>query len=372
MTDPSIKPYDTVATAGSNPPNSQPNVKPKVKQQLLLVKENAKAVEPEPVKRNATDFNYNSFKDNKKDEAMEKAQDAINEFRRLISVHNANNPTNPYVLDLDAAGFPDPQDYTENNCGNKNEAFKAWEKAVDDWKVSATELLIQVAQNNQQSMLDAMKQGFTALYTRFGLSEEHILYALNLVQGNQQDLKDLLDGVKNDLLANSDYNAADIKKLIETRFRQTKATIADQAAHLSGQIYNESTNIQDTVTRESGGIQGVVVQEGNETRKEVRTQSDETRAAIEGSTADTQKQMKEAEEINDLAESISNRVNNGSRLPDTVTQVENLRRSIVSSTKFDHNKKVELLNNLLNLISTDGNISNKDLSKITAEVNKID
>lgn len=165
------------------------------------------------------------------------------------------------------------------------------------------------------------------------------------------------------LAEQANYRMDALKSFVFAEFNKTRSHVTDTAEGVNkhtdeaiGGVKRHINNAKNEVNRN--------INEAKRDIKKVHQHIDE----VNGNVEVTAQQVKEIESV---SSAISNALNSThvtlGRSHKTTTGVENLKQKIIQSTNIDHNKKMKLLNKLLNLLQADYFITDEDLDAIHKE-----
>ncbi len=317
----------------------------------------------------AQDLNYENFPKANRLDASEFAGRSINEVKDAAREFNADFPETPYIVDY--SGFPKPEVFSKKNFGGKEEAYNAWKDAVAEWVEDCKQDMVTRKSNHIGSMTEkferAMNNGFFNIYLQMGMTRDYILATYEALHGDINKVKEQLDAKAEEIKRHSSAVGRSVTRNVNAN---TNRQVGELHDHLDWNTAGLHTHIDKAASGLRGDIDDAV--EKINTNTDQRAQ--ETQDTVKTESQTLQQQEQASRQIGALSDAISSALHDWQdvfRTDETLGKVENLKMDIIKSRKVDDNKKLELLNKLLNLVNNDGWISQGDLDKIVTDTRKI-
>lgn len=294
--------------------------------------------------------------------ARKEAREVIQDLEDQINRHNRKNPNNQVFIDF--TNFPNPKKYDKKTNGGNVEVYEAWSDALRHWEKQETNRLddamdvtiVEVANQlteNQQKLANLINAGRYEVYINAGITQARI----------------------EQLAQEVNYNFDNLTVMLNKEFQKTRAHTTNVGANVTGQIgkhldsvYEKLDGKIDDATEE---IKGTVQAEGLNTRITVAGVGADVVDKVNQNTNAQGQQTKEIESVSTAISSAIHDWQDVFRADSTIDEVETLKQEIIKSSNIDHNKKMELLNKLLNLVNNDALITDNDLKAIHTETKSI-
>lgn len=328
------------------------------------------------------DLNFEGFPKSNRLDASEFAGRSLNEVKDAAREFNADFPESPYVVDY--SNFPKPEEFSKKNYGGKEEAYSAWKNAVIEWVEDCKQDMVARKSNHIGSMTQkferAMSNGFFNIYLQMGMTRDFIQATYEALQGDITKVKEQLD-----------KKAEEIKHHTSAVGRQVTDKVNDntntEIGSVHNHIYQASTDLHNHIYEASNKIVDNNNRNADEIKEAVKEEGMSTRGAIAKEGEKIREMGQKTREIGALSDAISSALHGnttgidvtsctglgirGGHTEETCVRAENLKNEIITSTKIDDNKKIELLTKLRDLVTTDDWVTKGNLESIVTEATRI-
>lgn len=271
----------------------------------------------------------------KLDEMRAKAKDYLESANSLVKLHKASHPTSNYEVDF--TGFPTPERF---ETYKKKNILNEFEKELFRW-------------------LDKIEDD---LFLNIGEQKEKI----------------------HERLDNINTQIGGLNENIKKEGELTRSTTKDVAQKVAIQIDEHVQGIHENIDDSERNIKNAVMDAKIEVADVVTAESEKTNKKIDEVNQNIDKKSEEIEEINALSDAISSAINvtEGKTIfgfGDTskehrdkiIEDVEKLKSNIINSKIISHQKKVDLLTKLRDLVINDEWITKKELKELLQETFQI-